>query len=55
MAADHYIGSERRAEQRRNSSDRRTAIRFEPDKTPRRSGRDRRTHGKSVWDGRDGF
>lgn len=55
MAADHYIGHERRAEQRRLESDRRQAIRFEPDKNPRRSGKDRRTHGKSAWDGREGF
>lgn len=55
MAADHYIGPERRIEQRRKNPDRRQAIRFEPDKEPRRSGRDRRNHGKSVWDGREGF
>ncbi|MDH5445507.1 MAG: hypothetical protein OEY52_08105 [Gammaproteobacteria bacterium] len=55
MAADHYIGPERRVEQRRKNSDRRAAIRFEPDKSPRRSGKDRRSGGKSVWDGRGGF
>lgn len=55
MAADHYIGPEYRIEQRRLESDRRRAIRFEPDKDPRRSGKDRRTHGKSIWDGRSGF
>lgn len=55
MAADHYTGPERRTEQRRQNNDRRVAIRFELTKTPRRSGKDRRTHGKSVWDGRQGF
>ncbi len=55
MAADHYIGPERRGEHRRQGPDRRQAIRFEPAKTPRRGGKDRRTHGKSIWDGRGGF
>jgi len=55
MAADHYIGPERRRQARRTSSDRRRAIRFEPDKTPRRGGKDRRNHGKSIWDGREDF
>jgi len=55
MAADHYIGPERRVEQRRKMNDRRAAIRFEPAKTPRRSGKDRRTHDRSVWDGRSSF
>lgn len=55
MVADHYNGPERRLEQRRQGHDRRQAIRFEPDKEPRRSGKDRRTHGKSIWDGREDF
>ena len=55
MAADHYIGPERRLEQRRKINDRRVAIRFEPDKDPRRSGKDRRIHDKGVWEGRTGF
>ena len=55
MAADHYIGPQRRAENRRKTTDRRAVIRFEPRKTPRRSGRDRRMHDISVWDGREGF
>ena len=55
MAADHYIGPNRRSEHRRQEADRRQAIRFEPDKTPRRSGQDRRRQGKSIWDGREGF
>lgn len=55
MAADHYIGPERRGEQSRQNPDRRRAIRFEPNKNPRRSGKDRRTHGKSIWDGRSAF
>ena len=50
-----YNGPERRREQRRKLPDRRAMIRFEPDKTPRRSGKDRRTANKSVWDDRDGF
>ena len=52
MAADYYIGPERRIEQRRKQNDRRAAIRFELSKTPRRSGKDRRVANKSVWDGR---
>ena len=55
MAASHYIGPERRITQSRQNTDRRRAIRFEPDKTPRRSGKDRRNHGQNIWDGRDGF
>ena len=55
MAADHYIGPERRVEQRRKQADRRAAIRFEPEKSPRRSGKDRRINSTGVWDGRRGF
>lgn len=55
MAADHYIGSDRRTEQRRLGSDRRQAIRFELEKTPRRSSNDRRKHGETIWEGRDRF
>lgn len=55
MAADHHTLPERRAEQRRQALDRRQAIRFEPAKNPRRNSKDRRNHGKSIWDGRDGF
>ena len=55
MGADHYIGPERRVEQRRKQADRRAAIRFEPHKTPRRTGRDRRVKDKGVWNGRNGF
>jgi len=50
---DDYKGPERRIEQRRKSKDRRDMLRFEPDKTPRRSGKDRRI--KSIWDDRNGF
>jgi len=55
MAANQYMGTERRFEQRRQNADRRQAIRFELDKSPRRSGQDRRSQGKSIWDGRAGF
>jgi len=55
MGADHYIGPERRIEARRINSDRRQAIRFEPNKTPRRSGKDRRINMKGIWDGREDF
>ena len=48
-----YTGPERRVEQRRKKSDRRDMMRFEPTKTPRRSGKDRRQ--KSIWDDRNGF
>jgi len=48
-----YKGPDRRIEQRRKSEDRRDMLRFEPTKTPRRSGKDRRV--KSVWDDRNGF
>ena len=45
---------ERRKEQRRQTaSDRRAMIRFELEKTPRRSGKDRRL--KDVWAGRDKY
>lgn len=46
-----YNGPERRKEQRRKNSDKREMIRFEPDKTPRRSGQDRRKG--DVWKGRE--
>ncbi len=48
-----YTGPERRIRQRRQQVDRRVEIRFELDKTPRRSGRDRRVATQSVWDGRN--
>jgi len=48
-----YNGPERRIEQRRKNEDRRDMLRFEPTKTPRRIGKDRRV--KSVWDNRNGF
>jgi len=43
-----YRGPERRFRQRREINDRREMIRFEPDKTPRRSGRDRRL-ASEIW------
>lgn len=51
--AGKYKGVERRLEQRRKASDRRRTIRFEINKTPRRSGKDRRSVDKSIWDGRE--
>lgn len=48
-----YNGPERRKEQRRKSADRRDEIRFEPDKEPRRSGKDRRKNQQDIWDRRD--
>lgn len=50
-----YTGPERRIEQRRKLADRRESIRFEMDKSPRRSGQDRRKEGKTIWDGREDF
>lgn len=44
-----YRGIERRITQRREITDRRDMIRYEPDKNPRRSGVDRRVSG-SAWD-----
>lgn len=48
-----YTGPERRREQRRKLPDRRKMIRFEPDKDPRRSGKDRRKTNQDLWDRRD--
>jgi hypothetical protein len=46
-----YMGEERRhGPERRVASDRRDMIRFEPDKTDRRSGKDRRGDKNSGWD-----
>lgn len=44
---------ERRRTQRRQQGDRRELIRFEPDKEPRRTGKDRRKGDQDVWDGRE--
>lgn len=46
-----YAGPERRKGERRKVNDRREMIRFEPDKEPRRKGKDRRKF--SVWDDRE--
>lgn len=43
-----YRGYEKRMAQRRELSDRRDMIRYEPEKHPRRSGLDRRIEG-SAW------
>jgi hypothetical protein len=48
-----YMGPERRKGERRKTPDRRAMIRFEPDKTPRRSGKDRRRANQDLWDKRD--
>lgn len=40
---------ERRQSERRQGDDRRDMIRFEPDKTDRRSGHDRRQHDHDNW------
>jgi hypothetical protein len=48
-----YTGPERRREQRRKNPDRREMVRFEPDKTPRRSGKDRRKTPGDLWERRD--
>lgn len=45
---DMYRGYEKRMAQRRELSDRRDMIRYEPEKHPRRSGLDRRIEG-SAW------
>jgi hypothetical protein len=48
-----HKGIERRNEQRRKKKDRRTLIRYEPEKSPRRSGQDRRRTTPDLWDRRD--
>jgi hypothetical protein len=48
-----YIGPDRRIANRRELKDRREMIRFELDKTPRRSGKDRRKD--NVWQGRERY
>jgi hypothetical protein len=53
MTPTTYTGRERRKTQRRQHSDRRTMIRFEPSKDPRRKILERRFY--SVWEGRNGF
>jgi len=46
-----HSGPERRKTQRRQQGDRRKLIRFEPDKDPRRSGKDRRRANQDIWEG----
>ncbi len=48
-----YTGPERRKSERRKNSDRRGAVRFELDKDPRRSGKDRRRSEGDLWERRD--
>ena len=52
---EEYAGPERRKGERRKNTDRRTLMRFEPTKEPRRSGKDRRKSGGKgdMWEGRD--
>ena len=46
-----YKGSERRQYLRRTGHDRRTMVRYEPQKIDRRDYKDRRTG--AIWDGRE--
>ncbi|MCG5509361.1 hypothetical protein [Ectothiorhodospira lacustris] len=48
-----YTGPERRRGERRKQPDRREMIRFELEKDPRRSGRDRRKDRRDLWERRD--
>ncbi|MBK1673161.1 hypothetical protein CKO35_07540 [Ectothiorhodospira shaposhnikovii] len=48
-----HDGSERRKGERRKLPDRREMIRFELEKEPRRSGRDRRRSRQDLWERRD--
>lgn len=48
-----YKGPERRIEQRRKIRDRRAMVRYEPEKHPRRSGKDRRNTPLDIWRFRD--
>ena len=52
-----YSGPERRFIQRRKEADRRTMIRFELEKAPRRTEKDRRVSAKvrDIWAGRENF
>ncbi|EHQ53092.1 hypothetical protein ECTPHS_10406 [Ectothiorhodospira sp. PHS-1] len=48
-----YTGPERRKGERRKLPDRREMIRFELEKEPRRSGKDRRKSRQDLWARRD--
>ncbi|ANB03260.1 hypothetical protein [Ectothiorhodospira sp. BSL-9] len=49
-----YIGPERRkGERRKSQQDRREMFRFEPEKDPRRSGKDRRKANQDIWKQRE--
>lgn len=48
-----YTGPESRKGQRRKISDRRTMIRYEPEKEGRRSSKDRRKSNPDLWKDRD--
>jgi len=45
----NYSGNDKRREQRRKVTDRRSAIRFEPDREDRRKTRGRRKTDKDIW------
>lgn len=49
---DQEPKTERRKHERRKKTNRREMVRFEPDKTPRREGKDRRKS-TDVWKDRD--
>jgi len=52
--ANTYAGPERRSgKERRSGPDRREMVRFELEKDPRRSGKDRRMKVEDLWDRRD--
>lgn len=53
ISTSDYSGPERRHNHRRKAEDRRDMIRFEPDKTPRRIGGDRRKEKNDQWERRD--
>ncbi|VAW92773.1 hypothetical protein MNBD_GAMMA22-476 [hydrothermal vent metagenome] len=53
ITAPAYSGPNRRCDERRKAVDRRDMIRFEPDKNPRRSGKDRRQAVEDTWERRD--
>jgi hypothetical protein len=50
VAKPDWNGEERRKEVRRSGVDPRGMIRFEPDKSDRRSGKERRKDRRSGWD-----
>lgn len=45
----HYTGRERRKGERRKKWDRREMHRFDPEREPRRSGKERRKYKLKIW------